>query len=133
MRAIRTRRFKLIHNLNWKMPFPIDQDFYLSPTFMDLLNRTIHKLPTSWYKNLTTYYYRPQWELFKVDEDRREVKNLAQNCKFERILKNMKFKLKIWMNKTHDPWYCSPDGVLETVPYLALYGKCMPLYNMLHD
>lgn len=33
MRAIRTKRYKLIHNLNYGLSFPIDQDFYLSPTF----------------------------------------------------------------------------------------------------
>lgn len=33
MRVARTKRYKLIHNLNYGMPFPIDQDFYLSPTF----------------------------------------------------------------------------------------------------
>lgn len=33
MRAIRTKRYKLIHNLNYYAPFPIDQDFYVSPTF----------------------------------------------------------------------------------------------------
>lgn len=33
MRSIRTKRYKLIHNLNYKAPFPIDQDFYVSPTF----------------------------------------------------------------------------------------------------
>ena len=38
MRAIRTKRYKLIHNLNYKMPFPIDQDFYLSPTFQVIIS-----------------------------------------------------------------------------------------------
>lgn len=33
MRSIRTKRYKLIHNLNYHAPFPIDQDFYISPTF----------------------------------------------------------------------------------------------------
>lgn len=33
MRVVRTHRFKLIHNMNSNAPFPIDQDFYLSPTF----------------------------------------------------------------------------------------------------
>ena len=33
MRYVRTRRYKLIHNLNYWAPFPIDQDFYISPTF----------------------------------------------------------------------------------------------------
>lgn len=33
MRAIRTQRYKLIHNINYYTPFPIDQDLYVSPTF----------------------------------------------------------------------------------------------------
>lgn len=33
MRYIRTRRYKLIHNLNYRSTFKIDQDFYLSRTF----------------------------------------------------------------------------------------------------
>lgn len=33
MRMIRTQKYKLIHNLNYKSAFPIDQDSYLSPTF----------------------------------------------------------------------------------------------------
>ena len=33
MRSVRTRRFKLIHNMYFKMPFMIDQDFYVSSTF----------------------------------------------------------------------------------------------------
>ena len=33
MRYVRTRRYKLIHNLNYRSTFPIDQDFYLSATF----------------------------------------------------------------------------------------------------
>lgn len=33
MRYVRSKRFKLIHNLNFWSPFPIDQDFYISPTF----------------------------------------------------------------------------------------------------
>lgn len=33
MRVARTHRYKLIRNLNYRSPFPIDQDFYVSPTF----------------------------------------------------------------------------------------------------
>lgn len=33
MRSVRTKRYKLIHNLNFRAWFPIDQDFYMSPTF----------------------------------------------------------------------------------------------------
>lgn len=33
MRTIVLGSFKLIHNLNYRSAFPIDQDFYMSPTF----------------------------------------------------------------------------------------------------
>ena len=41
MRYVRSRRYKLIHNLNFWAPFPIDQDFYLSPTFQVCLGIVI--------------------------------------------------------------------------------------------
>ncbi len=33
MRYVRTHEYKLIHNLNYRTPFPVDQDFFLSPGF----------------------------------------------------------------------------------------------------
>lgn len=42
MRAIRTKKYKFIHNLHYKMPFPIDQDFYLSPSFQVIEELIIH-------------------------------------------------------------------------------------------
>ena len=33
MRTIVLGSFKLVHNFNYRSPFPIDQDFYMSPTF----------------------------------------------------------------------------------------------------
>lgn len=86
MRAVRTRRYKLIHNLNFGMPFPIDQDLYVSPTFQDILNRTRSKQNLPWYKNLKQYYYRPQWELYDIRTDPAETNNLhgeplhTKNC-----------------------------------------------------
>ncbi len=41
MRSVGTRRYKLIQNINYKMPFSIDQDFFISHTFQDLLNRLV--------------------------------------------------------------------------------------------
>ena len=51
MRAIRTSRFKLIQNLAYRMPFPIDQDFFVSPVFQDILKRSRNGT-LKWYKTL---------------------------------------------------------------------------------
>ena len=70
MRFVRSERYKLIHNLNYWAPFPIDQDFYLSPTFQDLLQRTYTNQSLHWYKgSLKAYYTRPEFEMFDLKVD----------------------------------------------------------------
>lgn len=127
MRSVYHRNFRLIHNLSFKMPFPIDQDFYVSPTFQDLLNRTAAGQPTGWYKNLRHYYYRERWELYDVSRDPRETRNLAAEPDFAQVLEVLKAQLVKWQWETHDPWVCAPDGVLEE----KLTPQCRPLHNEL--
>lgn len=90
MRAIRTKRYKLIHNLNFNAPFPIDQDFYMSPTFQDILNRTLAKQTLPWYKNLREYYYRSEWELYDLKADPGELRNLYSKQSMENIQNYLK-------------------------------------------
>lgn len=63
-RSVHRGAYHLLQNLHYRMPFPIDQDLYVSPTFQDLLNRTRLQQPTHWFKTLNQYYYRERWELF---------------------------------------------------------------------
>ncbi|XP_050560750.1 N-sulphoglucosamine sulphohydrolase-like isoform X1 [Spodoptera frugiperda] len=120
MRAVRTRRYKLIHNLNFGMPFPIDQDLYVSPTFQDLLNRTAGKQPLPWYKTLHQYYYRPQWELYDVRADPAELRNLHGKPALAGVEAALRARLQRWQRATADPWQCAPGAVLER-------AACRPL------
>lgn len=129
MRVIRTTQYKLIHNLNFLMPFPIDQDFYVSPTFQDILNRSKAGDPTHWSKTLYGYYYRDVWELYDVVNDPQERINLWAEPTHRRILDNLKNKLFQWQNVTSDPWICSPQGVLEDKGHYSSNPQCLPLYN----
>lgn len=56
MRAIRTHRYKLIHNINYNSPFPIDQDFYLSPTFQVILHLAAIYNQQSLYQNTNLFF-----------------------------------------------------------------------------
>lgn len=125
MRSIRTKKYKVIHNLNYKMPFPIDQDFYASPTFQDLLNRTRDHQPLHWFTDLHGYYYRDSWELYDVLTDPKEIKNLAYDPNYSFVLANLSSKLRSWQNVTSDPWICAQDGVFMKQPY----PHCGPLLN----
>ena len=84
MRYVRSKRYKLIHNLNYPVAFPIDQDFYLSPTFQDLLQRTFHNQSLHWYKrSLGEYYQRPEFELFDLKMDPEEKYNVAHKGSYK--------------------------------------------------
>ena len=109
MRAIiQEERYKLIHNLNAPgTPFPIDQDFYLSPTFLvsvvmwctqkafhiwlvsseqliqDMLNRTLNGRPLRWIKELKDYYFREEWEMFDLKTDPKECVNVHRKKKYK--------------------------------------------------
>ncbi|XP_059056894.1 N-sulphoglucosamine sulphohydrolase [Achroia grisella] len=113
MRAIRTRQYKLIHNINFGMPFPIDQDLYVSPTFQDLLNRTRSKQPLPWYKTLKLYYQRPQWELYDVRADPTETNNLYGKPSLAVTWQELRSRLEDWQRSTRDPWRCAPAALLQ--------------------
>uniref|UniRef100_A0A3Q1LQX3 N-sulfoglucosamine sulfohydrolase n=2 Tax=Bos TaxID=9903 RepID=A0A3Q1LQX3_BOVIN len=127
MRSVHHQNFHLVHNLHFKMPFPIDQDFYISPTFQDLLNRTTAGQPTGWYKDLHQYYYRERWELYDRNQDPHETHNLAADPRYTQVLELLQTQLVKWQWETHDPWVCAPDGVLEE----KLAPQCRPLHNEL--
>jgi N-sulfoglucosamine sulfohydrolase len=90
------------------MPLQIDQDFFISNTFQDLLYRTRHNISTHWYKNLKQYYYREQWELYDLLLDSKELINQFRNEKYETVINQLTLELYSWQNATSDAWICSP-------------------------
>ncbi|XP_029950991.1 N-sulfoglucosamine sulfohydrolase [Salarias fasciatus] len=124
-RSVQQGAYHLLHNLHYRMPFPIDQDLYVSPSFQDLLNRTRLQQPTHWFKSLQQYYYRERWELYDTRTDPLETKNLASDPAFGAVLESLRQSLQKWQWETGDPWVCGPDYVLED----KLEPRCQPLYN----
>jgi N-sulfoglucosamine sulfohydrolase len=127
MRAIRTRKHRLIHNMAYRMPFPIDQDFYVSPTFQDLLHRTHFNKSLNWFTTLRDYYYRNSLELYDVQLDPQESTNLALDTRFTDIVVTLFERLTAWQNATDDPWICAQNSVLVQRPGSASY--CESLFN----
>lgn len=125
MRSVHQGAFHLLHNLHYRMPFPIDQDFYVSPTFQDILNRTQGGEATHWFKTLQQYYYRERWELYDTRADPLEIRNLASESAYRDVLESLRQLLVKWQWETSDPWVCGPDYVLED----KLEPHCRPLYN----
>ena len=124
MRVLRNRDFKLIHNLNYKMPYPMAADIYYSPSFRDIVNRTMAGEVLPWFKTLEEYYYRDQWELYDLGNDSMELCNLAYNPVYQSTLQSMQKQLFEWQEDTNDVWRCAPGQVLV---YEA--EGCYPLDN----
>ncbi|CAH0564258.1 unnamed protein product [Brassicogethes aeneus] len=130
MRMIRTQRHKLIHNLNFYSPFPIDQDFYVSPTFQGMLNRTRSKDNLYWFKSLQQYYRRQEWELYDLKYDSMEINNLWKKQSYKTVFDDLKQKLENWQKNTNDPWLCSPHSVFENKGNYKNNPQCLGLDNV---
>jgi N-sulfoglucosamine sulfohydrolase len=135
MRVIETRDFRLIHNINYKMPYPIASDLAESPTFQSILRNVSRHEPVIWYRKLHNYYYRPQWELYDHRSDPRELVNVANETSYAKVLTDLKTRLYTWLNETSDFWICSPGGVLVLdKPKPSSFVNqvqpwCMDMYN----
>ncbi|KAH9365406.1 hypothetical protein HPB48_019618 [Haemaphysalis longicornis] len=99
------------------------------PTFQDILNRTEEKEPLHWSKTLRGYYYRDEWELYDLEGDRDELKNLAYNASYATIFEELKQTLLKWQRTTNDPWICAPHSVLEDSGAFKQDPQCLPLHN----
>ena len=110
MRVVRDKSHRLIHNLNFKMPYPIASDLFGSPTFQDILKHASQNVSTKWFKTLDQYYNRGEFELFDLDKDPLETKNVIDDPAYQDVAKELKDKLWQWQINTDDPWLCMPGG-----------------------
>jgi N-sulfoglucosamine sulfohydrolase len=101
MRMIRTRTHKYIRNLAYKLDYPFASDLYNSPTWQGVLKRG-DKLMGD--RSVENYIHRPLEELYDLERDPHELKNLAADPKSAAVLKDLRERLKAWQVQTRDPW-----------------------------
>eukprot|EP01083_Nonionella_stella_P023899 66109_1 len=104
MRSVRNAQYRLIHNLNYQAPYHIAQDIYHSPTWHQLLQDVEGGQPTHWFKNLSAYYFRAEWELYDINNDKEQMKNLAFDSEYQNIFNELERNLSSWLKQTNDPW-----------------------------
>ncbi|HEY4787346.1 MAG TPA: sulfatase [Bacteroidales bacterium] len=101
MRMVMNRRYKLIHNIAWQLPFPLSNDLAVSVTWQETLKsfsenygrRSVHKL-----------LQHDEYELYDLITDPEETKNLASNPDYADVLKDLQSRLKGFQVRTNDPW-----------------------------
>ena len=101
MRVVRGRKWKLIYNIAYPLPYPFASDLYASTTWQGVLKRgdTIYGK-----RAVEAYLQRPQFELYNLEDDPHEVRNLAADPQYTAVLEELKGKVKAFQQRTKDPW-----------------------------
>ncbi len=101
MRVVRTDRYKLIYNLAHQLPYPFASDLYESAIWQAAL-----KDGTSAFgKRLKAdFLQRPKFELYDLQADPDETKNLADDPAHKATFDKLAAELKAFQQKTKDPW-----------------------------
>ena len=100
MRMIRTRKYKLIRNLAYPLPFPFASDLYYSDSWQGILKRNDSMLGQ---RPRKTFEHRPKEELYDLAKDPNELKNVASDPAYADVLKDLRTRLLNWQKATKDP------------------------------
>ncbi len=104
MRSVRTREWKLIHNLHPEYAHTNHSDLDRKPMAGRYWNQWANKAmrDESARKIVDRYYKRPEWELYRVAEDRWELNNLVDDPAYASIVEELKRELDEWTRQQGD-------------------------------
>lgn len=101
VRMLRTRQHKYLLNLAHKLDYPFAADIYGSRTWQGALRRGDKTLGA---RSLDSFVHRPHEELYDLDKDPRELKNVAGDPAYADTLADLRKRVKDWQKQTRDPW-----------------------------
>jgi N-sulfoglucosamine sulfohydrolase len=101
MRMIRTRTHKYIRNLAYKLDYPFASDIYNSLAWQGILQRGDKMMGD---RSVESFIHRPLEELYDLEKDPHELKNMAADPAYAETLKDLRQRLKEWQVRTRDPW-----------------------------
>lgn len=117
-RILRTHQYKYHRNLAWRLDFPFAADLYASHAFEGIRNMPAPVMVGE--RKLSDYIFRPAEELYDLENDPGEVRNLAGEAEWEELLRECREKVTEWQKRTGDLW-CLRDG--QSVAVLSRYAK----------
>ena len=102
MRVIRTNKWKFIYNLAWPLEYPSASDLWASPTWQSAYKDGRQAMYGQ--RTIEAYLQRPRFELYDIENDPGETKNIAYEQKYWEIVEDLKEQLQRFMADTDDPW-----------------------------
>jgi N-sulfoglucosamine sulfohydrolase len=101
MRVVRQKRYKLIWNIAHPLTYSSAQDLWASASWQGALNAG---LETYGRRSMDAYLHRPRFELYDLQEDPDEIRNLADAPEHRERLDALCAKLRAFQEATQDPW-----------------------------
>lgn len=101
MRVVRTKKYKFIYNIAWKLDYSFASDLWASASWQGALR---DGMETFGARSIDAYIHRPRFELYDIENDPDETDNLAQNTEHKKLLKGFIEKVKAFQENTNDPW-----------------------------
>jgi N-sulfoglucosamine sulfohydrolase len=101
VRMVRTRQYKYLFNIAHRLEFPHASDLWASPTWQGILKRGDKMMGN---RSVDSYLNRDKEELYDLQADPHELKNLATDPKYADVLADMRKRCREWQEKTNDPW-----------------------------
>ena len=102
MRVVRQRRYKLIWNIAHPLSFPFASDLWAAPTWQ--AQYKLGRDAPYGAKTVKTYMHRPKFELYDLENDPHEGRNLSTDPQHAELLEQMIVELRQFQKRTNDPW-----------------------------
>ena len=102
MRVVRDASYKLIWNIAHPLPYPFASDLWAASSWQ----AQFRKGPAAPYgaKTVDQYIHRPQFELYDMQADPQETKNLSTDPKYAKVLEQYQQRLRQHQQEMEDPW-----------------------------
>jgi len=101
MRVIRTKRYKFIYNIAWKLDYSFASDLWESASWQAVVREGAE---TFGVRPVEAYLHRPRFELYDLEADPDELVNLAGDPAYREQVDVFVEKLKAFQEETQDPW-----------------------------
>jgi N-sulfoglucosamine sulfohydrolase len=101
MRVLRDKNYKLIWNIAYGLDYPFASDLWASSTWQSIY---INNSEFYGQRTVKAYLNRQEFELYDLEKDPGEIKNLAYDQTYRSLLDEMQQRLKDKQRATSDPW-----------------------------
>ena len=101
MRVVRTKRHKFIWNVAWKLDYSFASDLWSSASWQGARRDGLERFGA---RTVDAYIHRPRFELYDLDADPDEVRNLVGDPEYSALVGTFQAKLKQFQEETGDPW-----------------------------